>query len=394
MGNRNLTKEAQLVLDILRERNGDKKPPSIDTFPLEDINWPLLIKMLRYHKLIPFSYLFFKHSSFTLSKETKDIFEKKYNFVLSRNIRFQEEFLRLYRIFTKEGIGIVPIKGLALLADLYNQYPVRPMTDMDILAKEEELEKAEGILENSGYKKHLGKGSYSYWRGQNCNIPFKKEKEDWLLELHFALDLKRHSWSILPDLWKRIQPFDINGTKIKLLSPEDTLFSLALHQRRFGAPLCLKNTLDIALLLHKYKDKFDWRYVLEEAKKGEMRLTIFFVLLQAEFLQKTQISPLVWKELRVPDWKRKLIKRLIEKDTFSSKPFSRLKHIYLKTHFLLYDSLWEPINYILHITREEFAKFYNLTLYAPKTETLYKMRFLYLPWRLILDNLKKLPFND
>jgi len=390
MGNKHLTKEVKLVLEILRQRYGDNKSPFIDASHLEDINWPLLIKMLRYHKLIPFSYLFFKHSSFTLSKKIKDIFEKKYSFVLSRNIRFQEEFLRLHHIFTKEGVGILPIKGLALLADLYNRYPVRPMTDMDILVKEEGLEKAEIILENSGYKKHLGKGSYSYWRKQNCNIPFKKKKENWLLELHFTLGLKRYSSFILPDLWKRIRPFEINGTKIELLSPEDTLFSLALHQRRFGVPLCLKNTLDIALLLHKYRGKFDWHYVLEEAKKGKMRLTIFFALLQAELLLHTEIPLIVWKELRVSGWKRKLIKRVIEKDTFSAEPFSQLKHTYLKTHFLLYDSFWEPISHILHITREEFAKFYNLTLYAPETETLYKIRFLYLPWRLLLDNLKKL----
>lgn len=342
----------------------------------------MLLKTLQYHKLSPFAYLFFKESGGTGRTEVMDILKRKYGFNLARNIRFQEEFLRLHDIFREEGIDAVPFKGLALLTDLYGRYPVRPMTDMDILVKEELLEKAEGILEKHGYSKHLGKGSYSYWREHNLNIPFLKNRENWLLELHFAVDLKR-SRPILPEMWKRIRAVRQDGREINMLSPEDTLFSLALHQRRFGSPLCLKNTLDISLLLRRHKIDFDWDYVCREAGMGLMHTTVFFALRQAELFTGCTVPARVMKDLRVPSWKRMLISSFIENNTFNTAAFSRPKRLYLQTHLLIYDGLLEPVGRILNISREEFSKFYDLPLYTARTETLYRIRFLFMLYKLL-----------
>ncbi len=340
-----------------------------------------LIKMLQYHKLTPFAYLLFRRSEDTADKMLLDDLKRKYDLNLARNIRFQEEFIRLHNIFKGENIDIFPFKGLALLADIYSQYPVRPMKDMDILVREEDLEKAESLLERHGYRKHLGKGSYHYWRYRNLNIPFLKEDGNWLLELHFAVDLKRRK-RILPEMWKRTGAFRTGGTQINMLSPEDTLFSLALHQRRFGDPLCLKNSLDAALLLERHAGSFDWDYVCREAEEGGMRTTLFFALIQAELFAGYRPPRQVMKRLRVPAWKRLLIRMFVERNAMNMRALSRPKRLYLQSHFLLYDCLLEPAQYVLRVTREEFAKFYGLPLYAKKTETLYRIRFLFMLCRL------------
>lgn len=395
MQNKNPAKEVKLILEIAKEITDDKIIPSIIyTDDLKRINWFLLKQMLLYHELTPFAYAYFKSRSFILPKEIMEFFRKEYYFTSYCNLYFEQEFLRLNRIFIEQDLIMVPIKGLALSEDIYKQYPFRPMVDMDILVPGEGLKKAEALLIKSGYSRYIEKGSESYWKNKNCNIPFKKNGTKCILELHFALDLERFSRNILPDLWKRLSSLDINETKIKLLSPEDTLFSLALHQRRFGKRLCLKNTLDVGLLINKYQDNFDWDYILREARSGRMRSTIFFVLFQAKILLDIAVPQTVWKGLKASFLKKRLIYRLIKKDTFLIDSFDKAKYVYLKSHFLLYDSLCEPIWHILNITQEEFAKFYNLPLYAPKTGKLYKARFLYMPCRLIKDSFKKALFKN
>lgn len=391
MQNKNPTKEVRLILDIVKKRIGDKRI-TYHGDDLNRINWDLLREMIVYHELAPFAYSYFESYPFTLPKEIMEFFKKEYYFTLFRNLYFEQEFLRLNHIFIEKDLIMVPIKGLALLEDIYKQYPFRPMEDMDVLVAEEDIEKAEAILIKSGYSKHIKKGNEVYWRTKNCNIPFiKKNGEKYhLLELHFALDLKRFNRNILPDLWKRLRLLDINKAQIKLLSPEDTLFSLALHQRRFGKRLCLKNTLDVTLLLNKYKNNFDWDYVLRQSRSDRICSTISFVLFQAKILLDITIPQSIWKSLKVSFWKKNLMYQLIKKNTFLIDSFDKAKYVYLKSHFLLYDNLWEPILRLLHITQEEFAKFYNLLLYAPHTKKLYKLRFFYMPYRLIKDSFRKL----
>jgi len=385
-----LSIETKLILEILKSNLGTKHSLLTDFDEPGKINWVLFKRLLLYHELAPFTYSYFKSSSLAFPNELMSFLKSYYHLAIFQNEFFQNEFLKINSIFTQEGIYILPIKGLALLRDTYVQIPERPMVDMDVLVQEHKLDRAEQLLTKLGYKKYLKAGNEYYWRHKNCDIPFKKEDKKGLLELHFALDLKRYNRYILPHLWNRLRSIESDNNKINLLSPEDTLFSLALHQRRFGKRLSLKNVLDVALLINKYKDNFDWDYVLKEAKSGKMCNTIFFVLFQAKILLDISLPKDILRKLGVPFWKKRLMYKFIKKDTFSPNPFEKLKYIYFKNHFLLYDSLWEPIDHIVHITQEEFAKYHNLPLYAPRTKKLYRIWFLYTPYKLIKDNLRKI----
>jgi hypothetical protein len=207
--------------------------------------------------------------------------------------------------------------------------------------------------------------------------------------MHFGLDYKRKERKVLPSLWERLREFELDGRKIKLLSPEDALFSLALHKRRFGPILSLKNVCDLALVLNKYKHNFNWDYVLKEARNGKMCSTIFFILLQTKIFLDVDSPQCVWRDLSIPFYKRRLIKRFIVKNTFSFSLKRNSKELYLKSHFLLYDSFREPLEYILHIPQEQFAKYYGLQYNTQMTRLLYQRRLLYMPLRYICQKVNK-----
>ncbi|MFH1245945.1 MAG: nucleotidyltransferase family protein [Candidatus Omnitrophota bacterium] len=384
--------ECALVLFIAREVTGNTEQGKLENLLRNpDINWPRFKALISYHELAPFAYLSLKRYAYNLAEEMREFLRQSYYYGLWRTEFFRQEFTRIADAFAQQGIDVVPIKGLGLVEDLYYQKPVRPMVDIDVLVREESLKVSERILQGLGYIKDLGGLKEEYWRQKQCHLSFNREahRKSLLVELHWALDFKRDNQKILPLLWDRLRTSSRREKNIKLLSPEDTLFSLALHNRRFGKMFCLKYVCDIGLLLNKYKNELDWDYISQELRRGKMRATMFFALSQLKLLD----FPLPWailRDLNVPSWKGKLVRYFIERKAFS--PEEDLKKTYLASHFLLYDNIWEPVKYILNIPQEQFAKYYGLAPYTVKTAFFYYLRWLYIPLKGLVTLMKK-PFE-
>ncbi len=341
------------------------------------IHWKLLRDLLAYHEVSPFFYRALKDYEKKLPPEISRYLDSSYYYAISDNMDKSSEYQALYSAFEGNGIEMLPIKGIALLDDIYSGLFIRPMIDIDILVKKDDITRASEIFHCVGYRKELGGLKESYWLESQCHLAFFKDRS--LVEMHWGLDFERHGRQILPEIWRKARDVETDRGAIRLLSPEDTFFSLALHKRRFGKILSIKNVLDAGLLLNKYKDGFDWSYVLKKATEYGLRSSVFFMLSQIDFLFDTKIT--LATGLGVPFWKKWLINRSIEHDTFLPSIRSLTKEIYLKNHFLLYDTIFEPIQYIIDIPKEQFAKFYNIEAYDKKTTFLYRSRFVYIPFR-------------
>ena len=393
-----MNSEVDLVILIVKHLADSKDNGIRDLLSLHSFDWEYFKNLIIYHELTPFAYLALKDFNSFLPKDLMEFLKNNYYCVLVRCQHLWQEFLRISWAFEQEKIMLLPIKGIALLYEIYSHNPIRPMTDIDLLIKEENFGKAEVIFRDLGYRKELYGLNEEYWRQNQCHLTFYKreqEKEPFV-ELHWGLDFKRGNRNILPELWDRIKEINVDGRTIKLLSPEDTLFSLVLHNRRFGRTLCLKNVYDLILLLNKYASGFDWEYVLNQSRKYNLCSTLFFSFSQAKLLSKLpalNIPEYLWKELNVPVYKRRLIKKFIEKNTFLLNKKNRNKNLYLKSHLLLYDSFWEPIEYVLNIPKEQFAKYYGLATYAGRTKFLYQIRLLYMPITHILRKVQDDKWN-
>lgn len=378
-----ISSEADLIKIIVDKLVNDKKKIDKDALNLNAVDWQKFKDLITYHEISPFAYLILKKFDSDLPHYIREFLKNNYYCALIRCQSLWREFMRISQAFEESGITVLPLKGAALLADIYLQHFCRPMTDIDILIKEKSLDEAETILNNLGYKKELYGLKQEYWTRNQCHLSFyKQEAEETLVELHWEIDFKRDNRGILPEFWDRIKEIDSESKSIKTLSPEDTLFSLALHNRRFGKTLSLKNVFDIIILLDKYPG-FDWDYVLDKSRKYKIRSTVFFALCQASLLYEISIPECVWEGLNVASWKKMMILGFIKQNTFSIKQSVRNKSLYLKKHFLLYDNLREPVSYILNIPIEQFAKFYGFEAYDKRTNVLYKYRLIYMPYKAV-----------
>jgi len=386
--------EALLTKLIIRCLVYDNKKDIIDLLNRYPINWDRFKDLILYHEVTPFAYLVFEKIDASIPDNFNLFLKNNYHRNLINSQQLWNEFLRITTSFDQEGITLLPIKGIALLPDLYEGKPVRPMRDIDLLFKERDIQAVLRLFDEMGYKEESYGLKNEYWRQNHYHVMFYKTKghDKIFVEAHYGLDYKREGAHILSELWPRIREVKLfNNNLIKFLSPEDTFFSLTLHNRRFGRALCFKSIYDIILLLVKYKDIFDWDYVLAQSKKYRLNTTAFFALAQAGLVYDLDIPVFVQKELHIPGCKRALINNFIQKNAFSPRLKKKQKKLlYLKSHFLLYDSMLEPIRYIINIPKEQFAQYYGLEPYDSKTEYFYKNRLIYIIFWGVGDFIKTL----
>ncbi len=380
--NRFNNSEEKLILAAVNSLIQPRLKKEIANLLLENkfnLNWKKFMCLAQYHQIIPLVYNAFKERPDLIPAQIFDGIKKEYLTNLARNMRLWKEFLVLAGAFNENNIPFVSLKGISFLANLYPDISYRSMVDIDILVKDNSLNLVEDILAKIGYDKNLKGMREEYWRKENLNITFvKKYNNNYriFLEVHWDLDIKRFKNTALPEVWPRTKEQTIEGRKVRFLSWEDAIFSLALHKRRFGYILNLKEVCDVAYIINKFGREIDRGYILKCSKMFKITAPVYFVLSQVNLLfGNTDISDIL-RQLDVPRWKKKIINRLILKDTF--KDAAHFKNIYLKGHFLLYGSLWEPLRYIIDIPQEQFAKFYGLKQYDKKTEFFYRTRFFYI----------------
>ncbi len=379
--------EARLALLIAKWVVSDQGFKEIEELlQHKKIKWQQFNGLSDYHELSAFAYICLRKLSRLLPKEETELLQKHYIFTLSRSLYLWREFEFVGRAFREKEIIFLPLKGIAFfLENLYSDKTyLRPMADIDILIKKEELPLAERIMENLGYEKKMRGMKKDYWLNRSYHLGFIKNFNEglpYIAELHWALDFKRGK-PMLTSLWQRTKKYEFDGKDIYSLSPEDNLLSLALHQRHFGKALCLKYTCDTELILSRYNGKLDWDYIIKEADTSEIRTALYFMLIQTELFFDHKIPSFVLRALNVVSYKDRLIKQFILRNTFlaaSSASQERLEinMLFLKSHFLLYDNFWEPIRFILNVPQEQFAQFYGLPPYTFKSNLLYRLRYLY-----------------
>ena len=99
----------------------------------------------------------------------------------------------------------------------------------------------------------------------------------------------------------------------------------------------------------------------------------------------------VLRGLKVSAIKKRLIRGFISENTFLPGLSETGKARNLKSHFLLYDTFFEPVGYIVNIPLEQFAKYYCFPLRARRTRVLHRFRLFFIPWNYIVNKVNTRP---
>lgn len=132
-----------------------------------------------------------------------------------------------------EGAGVdgLLLKGAALAVTVYGSFTRRPMSDLDVLVRPGEAERAVPALLAAGWSPVEAQGLEEFYRGHH-HLPALEDARGTgvQLELHTALFFEGHPFRFSPeDIWARAERIDVRGLPAFVPSIHDQLLHLCLH---------------------------------------------------------------------------------------------------------------------------------------------------------------------
>ncbi|MDP4270785.1 MAG: nucleotidyltransferase family protein [Bacteroidota bacterium] len=279
------TPEEQLLLAVLKLDTSKIELEHIESLARQINDWesfstlaikraigPLLYKKLStlpYQEIVPQSVM----------NKLKQVYFKTF----SRNTLYYEHLRRILDVFSKAGIEVIVLKGIYLTEWLYKDIGLRQLSDIDLLIKEEKIEKSIEIMEKLGYKAaypidlsiFLDKNFHSQ------HLP-QMTYQGVAVEIHFKILNSWETKSIdLETVWNRAIQTSIYGINVLSLNLTDLLIHLSLHLDKHYRTNRVQFGwyADITNILEKYALKIDWNEIEEKCNTANCTKRFFLQIM-------------------------------------------------------------------------------------------------------------------
>lgn len=228
-----------------------------------------------------------------LSRDWKRSFDE----TQKRITQYMFELDKVAKTLSEEGISLVALKNSGIARGLYPFLGSSPMGDLDVLVKKSEFRRAHNILIKEGYLMKFR----SPLEEENLDLAEQGGGAEYSVEL----DSGHHLWFELqwrPVAGRWIRPDQepssddlidrskaIDGSKVRLLSPEDNLLQVCLHTAKHTyvrAPGFRLHT-DVDRIVRS--TKIDWQKFSKMVISLEVRTAVFFSLALAKTLLRSPI---------------------------------------------------------------------------------------------------------
>ena len=273
----------------------------IDTLSGSELNWDEVASLVLRHGVVgQFCTVMGKRGWDTVPIETRDRLKSCRTQQAVRALGQVAELTRVGRLFVEAGVPLIPLKGVALSQELYGDPCVRSSCDLDILVKPEDVEKAEKLLIQAGYRHALG--FHNMPERQKHHIVNTLHHHEYLnddrqgyIELHW----RSYLWpkERVAALWDTSRYSAWLDVGLMQLSTEETILFLADHGARHGWP-CLKWLSDVAMLMRNMpEDK--WLHLYNRAAFFDLQRVISQTAVLLKWFYEIE-PPQAFRELSAP----------------------------------------------------------------------------------------------
>ena len=119
----------------------------------EGIDWEEFLSLVRRHGVASLAYtMLCRHAGDRLPMAIRGILKADYIQSSGQALRQTAELIRIGKLFSEQGIEMIPLKGVLLSQRLYGTPAMRHTLDIDILVKHEDLDRTDAILKGERYQ--------------------------------------------------------------------------------------------------------------------------------------------------------------------------------------------------------------------------------------------------
>lgn len=198
--------EAGLLIECLRGSSLHLSP---------DTDWHSLMSLAENHNVLPLVHRALESNG----AEIPGFFLSAVQGTHSATEKLAAELEHLLASFAQDDIEVLPLKGPVLAETLYGDVAMRPCTDLDLLVRVTDFDRAEKVLMNAGWVPSSPADEYQR----------KFVREGILVELHFGVASPRSFPFDLNGAWSRTSNSTFRGQPMKVMSEVDRALYLLLH---------------------------------------------------------------------------------------------------------------------------------------------------------------------
>jgi len=281
----------------------DFQPATVQKLVQQNLDWEGFLEKGIQSGLSPMIYSKLKKAGATCHgpQSVIDRFEGLYYGYTLENSKLYRTLGVLLSAFSKENIPIIVLKGAALAEYVYEEIGLRPMFDVDLLIRMEDIPAAEHLLEQLQYLPQAIRHPKEWYRTFHHHIvPYASPDGSLILELHHHIVPPSEPVTFpIIDMWQRARPARIASVPTLVLSWEDMLLHLCLHatlEHYFRGKL---NALcDMAKVINRFKDEIDWPQLLDSARSYQVGKYLYYALWLSREMVGAVVPDTVLRELK------------------------------------------------------------------------------------------------
>jgi hypothetical protein len=259
--------------------NGADGAPRSLPLPEEEA-WETIMSEATTHGFLPLLYRWLKESGSDreLPRSVIDRIKTSAFQLAARNITLAQELASILRLFEFRQVACAPIRGLALAELLYGDITARPMGDIDLLVRKEDLPVVAESLSGLGFREMNRRPgfaqAYSYTLGF-----FKNRHGGIIVEPHWTIAYPPYTDSLdMEAVWSRCVKRQFLGVETWSLCREDLLLHLCFHALHHDEQAPLLWFYELDRLIRQSGAELDWSRLLLIARQTGQRLILSAVL--------------------------------------------------------------------------------------------------------------------
>jgi hypothetical protein len=286
----NWLREDKFLLLCCQTEIGDKDRDWLDKIQRDKIDWDYFLKKAREEGISPLVFIRLPKvliSKNNIPKYVTDELRKDYYLNASKNTLIFNELRNILNVFNEAGLRVIVLKGAALAETAYRNLALRPMSDVDLLVKKEDLFSINEHLKGLGHfpsdrsvddtdvtSTYLTTLDY---RSASANSP------SFHIHWHFVNSTVPNDSYVndikMEDIWQDAQKASVASVETMVMAPHHLIIHLSEHALRVTHSLSKLSLLcDINEAINSYQDRLDWDRLIKYSLKFKLDRMVYIAL--------------------------------------------------------------------------------------------------------------------
>lgn len=198
-------------------------------------DWERFLALAEHHRLYPVVADRLRREGVKLDPDVLQRLRSMSDRNALRMLQLTAEMIEVSKLLSAGGVRSIMLKGPVLAQRLYGGLHLRTSKDLDLLVPENQIDSAEKILQNRGYKlDDQIPRIIDDLRWKTHHVSLSSPANGIQIELHWRLNPDTVRESTFDELWGRRSIVALSGYKVDGLGNEDLFVYLISHGARHG----------------------------------------------------------------------------------------------------------------------------------------------------------------